>query len=113
MLKVIYIYDKLQPMEKYIIKALIKEAITQRISEIDKAGNEAAKTAKLSKIEQDAKKVATLTKMLEKEVFQKYIDASALKAVLKDLANSAKELDKAKAKLEKEKEKQAKKPADK
>ena len=29
-------------MENIIIKALIKEAITQRISEIDKAGDEAA-----------------------------------------------------------------------
>ena len=98
-------------MENIIIKALIKEAITQRISEIDKAGDEAAENAKLSKIEQDAKKVATLTRMLEKEVFKKYIDSKALKAVIKDLESSARELDKAKVKLEKEQEKRAKKAA--
>jgi hypothetical protein len=98
-------------MENIIIKALIKEAITQRISEIDKAGDEAAENAKLSKIEQDAKKVSTLKSMLEKEVFQKYIDAKALKAVIKDLESSARELDKAKVKLEKEQEKRAKKAA--
>jgi hypothetical protein len=96
-------------MENIIIKALIKEAITQRISEIDKAGDEAAENAKLSKIEQDAKKVATLKTMLGKEVFKKYIDAKALSAVLKDLESSARELDKAKVKLEKEQEKRAKK----
>ena len=61
-------------MNNPIIKVLIKEAITQRISEIDKAGNEAAENAKLAKIEQDAKKVATLKSMLSKEVFKKYID---------------------------------------
>lgn len=98
-------------MENPIVRALIKEAITQRISEIDKAGDEAAENAKLSKIEQDAKKVATLTRMLEREVFKTYIDAGALKAVLKDLANSTKKLDKAKVKLEKEQEKRAKKAA--
>jgi len=98
-------------MEKIIIKALIKEAITQRISEIDKAGDEAAENAKLSKIEQDAKKVSTLKSMLEKEVFKKYIDSKALKAVIKDLESSARELDKAKVKLEKEQEKRAKKAA--
>jgi hypothetical protein len=96
-------------MENIIIKALIKEAITQRISEIDKAGDEAAENAKLSKIEQDAKKVSTLKTMLSKEVFKKYIDAKALSAVLKDLESSARELDKAKIKLEKEQEKRAKK----
>lgn len=96
-------------MENIIIKALIKEAITQRISEIDKAGDEAAENAKLSKIEQDAKKVSTLKSMLEKEVFKKYIDSKALKAVIKDLESSARELDKAKVKLEKEQEKRAKK----
>jgi len=98
-------------MENIIIKALIKEAITQRISEIDKAGDEAAENAKLSKIEQDAKKVSTLKSMLEKEVFKKYIDSKALKAVIKDLESSARELDKAKVKLEKEQEKRAKKAA--
>ena len=72
-------------MENIIIKALIKEAITQRISEIDKAGDEAAENAKLSKIEQDAKKVSTLKSMLSKEVFTKYIDAKALTSVIKDL----------------------------
>jgi hypothetical protein len=96
-------------MENIIIKALIKEAITQRISEIDKAGDEAAENAKLSKIEQDAKKVSTLKSMLSKEVFKKYIDSKALKAVIKDLESSARELDKAKVKLEKEQEKRAKK----
>jgi hypothetical protein len=96
-------------MENIIIKALIKEAITQRISEIDKAGDEAAENAKLSKIEQDAKKVSTLKSMLSKEVFKKYIDSKALKAVIKDLESSARELDKAKIKLEKEQEKRAKK----
>jgi len=96
-------------MENIIIKALIKEAITQRISEIDKAGDEAAENAKLSKIEQDAKKVSTLKSMLEKEVFKKYIDSKALKAVIKDLESSSRELDKAKVKLEKEQEKRAKK----
>ena len=64
-------------MENIIIKALIKEAITQRISEIDKAGDEAAENAKLSKIEQDAKKVSTLKSMLSKEVFKKYIDSAS------------------------------------
>jgi len=98
-------------MENIIIKALIKEAITQRISEIDKAGDEAAENAKLSKIEQDAKKVSTLKSMLSKEVFKKYIDSKALKAVIKDLESSARELDKAKVKLEKEQEKRAKKAA--
>ena len=96
-------------MENIIIKALIKEAITQRISEIDKAGDEAAENAKLSKIEQDAKKVSTLKSMLSKEVFKKYIDSKALKAVIKDLESSTRELDKAKVKLEKEQEKRAKK----
>jgi hypothetical protein len=96
-------------MENIIIKALIKEAITQRISEIDKAGDEAAENAKLSKIEQDAKKVSTLKSMLSKEVFKKYIDSQALKAVIKDLESSASKLDKAKVKLEKEQEKRAKK----
>ena len=96
-------------MNNPIVKALIREAITQRISEIDKAGNEAAENAKLAKIEQDAKKVATLKTMLGKEVFKKYIDAKALSAVLKDLESSARELDKAKVKLEKEKEKRDKK----
>lgn len=96
-------------MENIIIKALIKEAITQRISEIDKAGDEAAENAKLSKIEQDAKKVSTLKSMLSKEVFKKYIDSKALKAVIKDLESSASKLDKAKIKLEKEQEKRAKK----
>ena len=98
-------------MENIIIKALIKEAITQRISEIDKAGDEAAENAKLSKIEQDAKKVSTLKSMLSKEVFKKYIDSQALKAVIKDLESSASKLDKAKIKLEKEQEKRAKKAA--
>lgn len=98
-------------MNNPIVKALIKEAITQRISEIDKAGNEAAENAKLAKIEQDAKKVATLKSMLGKEIFKKYIDAKALKAVVKDLDGSARELNKAKAKLEKEKEKRDKKAA--
>jgi hypothetical protein len=98
-------------MENIIIKALIKEAITQRISEIDKAGDEAAENAKLSKIEQDAKKVSTLKNMLSKEVFKKYIDSKALKAVIKDLESSASKLDKAKIKLEKEQEKRAKKAA--
>ena len=98
-------------MENIIIKALIKEAITQRISEIDKAGDEAAENAKLSKIEQDAKKVSTLKSMLSKEVFKKYIDSKALKAVIKDLESSSRELDKAKVKLEKEQEKRAKKAA--
>ena len=98
-------------MENIIIKALIKEAITQRISEIDNAGDEAAENAKLSKIEQDAKKVSTLKSMLSKEVFKKYIDSKALKAVIKDLESSARELDKAKVKLEKEQEKRAKKAA--
>jgi hypothetical protein len=96
-------------MENIIIKALIKEAITQRISEIDKAGDEAAENAKLSKIEQDAKKVSTLKSMLSKEVFKTYIDSQALKAVIKDLESSASKLDKAKVKLEKEQEKRAKK----
>jgi hypothetical protein len=66
--------NKIYYMNNPIIKVLIKEAITQRISEIDKAGNEAAENAKLAKIEQDAKKVATLKSMLSKEVFKKYID---------------------------------------
>ena len=96
-------------MNNPIVKALIKEAITQRISEIDKAGNEAAENAKLAKIEQDAKKVATLKTMLGKEVFKKYIDAKILKAVIKDLDGSTRELNKAKAKLEKEKEKRDRK----
>ena len=96
-------------MNNPIIKALIREAITQRISEIDKAGNEAAENAKLAKIEQDAKKVATLKTMLGKEVFKKYIDAKALTSVIKDLESSARELDKVKVKLEKEKEKRDKK----
>ena len=96
-------------MNNPIVKALIKEAITQRISEIDKAGNEAAENAKLAKIEQDAKKVATLKSMLGKEVFKKYIDAKALKAVIKDLDGSTRELNKAKVKLEKEKEKRDRK----
>lgn len=98
-------------MENIIIKALIKEAITQRISEIDKAGDEAAENAKLSKIEQDAKKVSTLKSMLSKEVFKTYIDSTALKAVIKDLESSASKLDKAKIKLEKDQEKRAKKAA--
>lgn len=98
-------------MNNPIVKALIKEAITHRISEIDKAGNEAAENAKLAKIEQDAKKVATLKSMLGKEIFKKYIDAKALKAVVKDLDGSARELNKVKAKLEKEKEKRDKKAA--
>ena len=98
-------------MNNPIVKALNKEAITHRISEIDKAGNEAAENAKLAKIEQDAKKVATLKSMLGKEIFKKYIDAKALKAVVKDLDGSARELNKAKAKLEKEKEKRDKKAA--
>ncbi len=98
-------------MNNPIVKALIKEAITHRISEIDKAGNEAAENAKLAKIEQDAKKVATLKSMLGKEIFKKYIDAKALKAVVKDLDGSARELNKAKAKLEKEKEKRDRKAA--
>jgi hypothetical protein len=96
-------------MNNPIVKALIREAITQRISEIDKAGNEAAENAKLAKIEQDAKKVATLKTMLGKEVFKKYIDAKALTSVIKDLESSARELDKVKVKLEKEKEKRDKK----
>jgi hypothetical protein len=96
-------------MNNPIVKALIREAITQRISEIDKAGNEAAENAKLAKIEQDAKKVTTLKTMLGKEVFKKYIDAKALTSVIKDLESSARELDKAKVKLEKEKEKRDKK----
>ena len=49
-------------MNNPIVKALIKEAITHRISEIDKAGNEAAENAKLAKIEQDAKKSSYLEK---------------------------------------------------
>ena len=57
------------------------------------------------------KKVATLKSMLGKEIFKKYIDAKALKAVVKDLDGSARELNKAKAKLEKEKEKRDKKAA--
>jgi len=96
-------------MNNPIVKALIKEAITQRISEIDKAGNEAAENAKLAKIEQDAKKVDTLKTMLGKEIFKKYIDAKILKAVVKDLDGSARELNKAKVKLEKEKEKRDRK----
>ena len=98
-------------MENPIVKALIKEAVSSKISAIEKAGNVAAENAKLSKIEQDAKKVSTLKSMLSKEVFKKYIDSKALKAVIKDLESSARELDKAKVKLEKEQEKRAKKAA--
>lgn len=84
---------------KNILRTLIKEAIQHRISEIDKAGNEAAVSAKLSKIKEDEDKINKLKSLLEKPVFEKYIDSKILKMVLKDLENSLKELDKAKSKL--------------
>ena len=92
-------------MKGNFVKQLIKEAITTRISEIDKAGNEAAKVAKLSKIDEDIKKITTLKAMLTKAVFTKYVGVKELKAVVKNLDSSLKELDKAKAKLEKTKAK--------
>ncbi len=98
-------------MKKNTLKHIIKEAMTRRISEIDKAGNEAAVTAKLAKIDQDAKRVETLKTMLGKDVFEKYIDVKLLKAVIKDLESSAKELTKAKEKLEKDKAKKEAKAA--
>ena len=88
-------------MKKGTLKTIIKEAMQSRISEIDKAGNDAAATAKLGKIAEDISKVNKLVTMLGKEVFSKYIDAKLLSAVVKDLQKSAKELDKAKEKLEK------------
>lgn len=86
-------------MKKTAFRTLIKEAIQHRISEIDKAGNDAAIAAKLSKIEEDSNIINKLKTSLDKPVFAKYIDDKILKAMNKDLENSLKELEKAKTKL--------------
>jgi hypothetical protein len=86
-------------MKRSEFKKYIFEAIQHRISEIDKAGNDAATTAKLSKIDEDVNNINKLKSLLEKPLFERYIDGKLLKQVIKDLENSLKELDKAKVKL--------------
>lgn len=96
-------------MENPIVKALIKEAVSSKISAIEKAGNVAAENAKIEAMEKGIKDKKAAVAIFEKKAIMDVVDKKLMAPVVKDLQKDIKEFEKAIDKLKKAQEKRAKK----
>lgn len=96
-------------MDNTILKALIKEAVSSKISAIEKAGNVAAENAKVEAMEKGIKEKKAALAIFSKKAITDVVDKKLMAPVLKDLQKDIKEFEKSIDKIKKAQEKRAKK----
>lgn len=96
-------------MDNTILKALIKEAVSSKISAIEKAGNVAAENAKVEAMEKGIKEKKAALAIFGKKAITDVVDKKLMAPVLKDLQKDIKEFEKSIDKIKKAQEKRAKK----
>lgn len=81
------------------LRQLIKEAIVDRLKMIDEAGDKAALTAKINKIEEDIEEAHQIKSAIPTNINQ-YVDSEIIGDMMDDMDNSIAELEAKKKELE-------------
>ena len=96
-------------MGNSIVKALIKEAVSSKISAIEKAGNVAAENAKIEAMEKGIKDKKAALAIFGKKAIKDVVETRLMAPVVKDLESDIKEFEKSIDKIKKAQDKRAKK----
>jgi len=86
-------------MNTTTLRQIIKEAITDRLKMIDEAGDKAAISAKIAKIEEDIKEANDIKNAIPTNINQ-YVDTEIIGDLMDDMNNSIAELEAKKKELE-------------
>ncbi len=81
------------------LRQIIKEAIVDRLKMIDEAGDKAALTAKINKIDEDIKEAQEIKSAIPSNI-NHYVDPEIIGDLMEDMDNSIKELEEKKKDLE-------------
>jgi ribosomal protein S13 len=80
---------------------MIAEAVSHRIAQIDEAGDIAANEAKMTRIEQEAKKANSVMELMKKVNLSHYIGEKLTEKVMQEMEKSIQEYEGARLELEK------------
>jgi hypothetical protein len=83
-----------------LVKSMIAEAVSHRIAQIDEAGDIAANEAKMSRIEQEAKKANSVKQLMEKVNLSHYIGEKLAAKVMEEMDKSIEEYEGARLAIE-------------
>jgi len=81
------------------LRQIIKEAIVDRLKMIDEAGDKAALTTKINKIDEDIKEAQEIKSAIPSNI-NHYVDPEIIGDLMEDMDNSIKELEEKKKDLE-------------
>lgn len=85
---------------RIMVKSMIAEAVSHRIAQIDEAGDIAANEAKITRIEQEAKKADGVKKLMEKVNLSHYIGEKLCAKVMEEMDKSIQEYEGARLAIE-------------
>jgi hypothetical protein len=85
---------------RLMVKKMIAEAVSHRIAQIDEAGDIAANEAKMTRIEQEAKKANKVKELMEKINLSHYLGEKLYSKVMDEMDKSIQEYEGAKLELE-------------
>jgi hypothetical protein len=85
---------------RLMVKKMIAEAVSHRIAQIDEAGDIAANEAKMTRIEQEAKKANSVKQLMEKVNLSHYIGEKLAAKVMEEMDKSIEEYEGARLELE-------------
>ena len=83
-----------------LVKSMIAEAVSHRIAQIDEAGDIAANEAKMTRIEQEAKKANSVKQLMEKVNLSHYIGEKLAAKVMEEMDKSIEEYEGARLAIE-------------
>ena len=85
---------------RIMVKNMIAEAVSHRIKAIDEAGDIAANEAKITRVEQEAKKANSVKELMDKVNLSHYIGEKLYAKVMEEMDKSINEYDNARLELE-------------
>jgi len=85
---------------RIMVKQMIAEAVSHRIAQIDEAGDIAANEAKMSRIEQEAKKANSVKELMKKVNLSHYIGEKLAAKVMEEMDKSINEYEGARLAIE-------------
>ena len=85
---------------RLMVKKMIAEAVSHRIAQIDEAGDIAANEAKMTRIEQEAKKANSVKQLMEKVNLSHYIGEKLAAKVMEEMDKSIEEYEGARLAIE-------------
>ena len=85
---------------RLMVKKMIAEAVSHRIAQIDEAGDIAANEAKMTRIEQEAKKANSVMELMKKVNLSHYIGEKLTEKVMQEMDKAINEYEGARLELE-------------